>query len=161
MTEPKRRVLAVASGGGHWIQLMRLAPAWDGCAVTYVTTTDGFRKEIQSKARSEGAPQPRYYVVPEAHRWQKARLVRQLLMLAWVFLRTRPHAVITTGAAPGYFAIRLGHLMGAQCAWVDSIANAEELSLSGKQVGRYADIWLTQWEHLASEDGPHHEGSVL
>ena len=48
-------------------------------------------------------------------------------------MRLRPDVVITTGAAPGYFAVRIGKLLGARVVWVDSIANAEELSLSGPE----------------------------
>lgn len=171
-----RRVLAVASGGGHWIQLRRMRPAWAGCAVTYVTTRPGYRDEIARDAgeTGEGRPAPRFLTVPDANRWQKLRLVRQLAAIAWIVLRTRPHAIITTGAAPGYFAIRIGRLLGARTVWVDSIANAEELSLSGRQAGPHADLWLTQWEHLAvpegagpegaareSGRGPHYRGAVL
>ncbi len=160
MTAP-RRVLAVASGGGHWVQLMRLRPAWDGHRVTYVTTTGAFRAEVRRDAAARGQPAPDYFVVPEANRWQKLKLVRQLLGLAIIVLRTRPDAVITTGAAPGYFALRLGRLVGARTAWVDSIANAGELSLSGKRAGRHADLWLTQWPDLARPAGPYFRGAVL
>jgi hypothetical protein len=165
-----RRVLAVASGGGHWIQLRRLRPAWAGCAVTYVTTRPGYQDEVARDAEAgdaedgSGAPPPRFLTVPDANRWQKLRLVRQLARIAWIVLSTRPHAIVTTGAAPGYFAIRIGRLVGARTVWVDSIANAEELSLSGRQAGPHADLWLTQWEHLAAADGgegPHYHGAVL
>jgi Oligosaccharide biosynthesis protein Alg14 like len=170
-----RRVLAVASGGGHWIQLRRLRPAWAGCAVTYVTTRPGYRDEVAREvgemtgdAGEGGGPAPRFLTVPDANRWQKLRLVRQLAAIAWIVLRTRPHAIVTTGAAPGYFAIRIGRLLGARTVWVDSIANAEELSLSGRQAGPHADLWLTQWEHLAlpkgaapAARGPHYRGAVL
>ncbi len=37
MAERRVRVLAVASGGGHWVQLLRLRPAWEGCDVAYAT----------------------------------------------------------------------------------------------------------------------------
>ena len=158
---PERRVLAVASGGGHWVQLLRLRPAWQGCRVTYVTTDPGFRAELEADAAAAGEPRPGYHVVVEANRWQKLRLVRSLLQLSWILLRVRPHAVITTGAAPGYFALRLGKMLGARTAWIDSIANAEELSLSGRKAGRYADLWLTQWEDLARPDGPCYRGAVL
>ena len=70
-------------------------------------------------------------------------------------------AVISTGAAPGYFAIRIGRLLGAKTIWVDSIANAEELSMTGKLVQRHADVWLTQWEHLSRPEGPGFAGAVL
>lgn len=157
----ERRVLAVASGGGHWVQLLRLRPAWQGCRVTYVTTDPAFRAELEAEAAAAGEPRPGYYVVIEANRWQKLRLVRSLVRLAWILIRVRPHAVITTGAAPGYFAIRLGKMLGARTAWIDSIANAEELSLSGRKAGRHADLWLTQWEDLAGPDGPCYRGAVL
>ena len=168
-----RRVLAVASGGGHWIQLRRLRPAWAGCAVTYVTTRAGYRAEVAREAHEmsgqapdaqHDTPPPRFFTVPDANRWQPLRLLRQLAAIAWIVLRTRPHAVVTTGAAPGYFAIRLGRLIGARTVWIDSIANAEELSLSGRRAGAHVDLWLTQWEHLAAPDGepgPRFRGAVL
>ena len=156
-----RRVLAVASGGGHWIQLMRLRPAWDGQDVTYVTTTESLRADVMRDAAERGQRPPGYFVVPEANRWQKLRLIGQLIGLTAIVLRTWPHAVITTGAAPGYFALRLGRLVGARTAWIDSIANAEELSLSGRKAGHYADLWLTQWPDLARPEGPDFRGAVL
>lgn len=159
-TPPRRlRVLAVASGGGHWVQLRRLRPAWEGMDVTYVTTVPGYREEVLRDA--PGNASVGFRLVPDANRWQKLRLVKQLLAIALVVLQVRPDAVVTTGAAPGYFALRLGKLLGARTIWVDSMANAEELSLSGQQAGRHAGTFLTQWEHLAKPEGPHYRGAVL
>ncbi|WP_371038325.1 MULTISPECIES: UDP-N-acetylglucosamine--LPS N-acetylglucosamine transferase [unclassified Rhodosalinus] len=155
------RIMAVASAGGHWMQLLRLQPAWDGCEVTFVSTDPGLRSEAESAAAARGQARPGFVVVQEANRWQKARLVLSLLQTALAVLRLRPDVVITTGAAPGFFAVRLGGLMGARTAWVDSMANAEKLSLSGKKAGPHADLWLTQWPHLASPDGPDYKGSVI
>ena len=45
-----------------------------------------------------------------------------------VVLRERPDVVVSTGAAPGYFALRFGRLFGARTLWLESIANVEELS---------------------------------
>lgn len=155
------RVMAVASAGGHWVQLMRLRPAWRGLEVTYVTTDPGLRQVPCDDARATGDPEPAFRLVTEANRWQKWRLVRQLLGLAVAMVKVRPDAVVTTGAAPGYFALRLGRLLGARTVWIDSLANADELSLSGQKARRHADLWLTQWEHLATLDGPKFLGSVL
>ncbi|MBY8978141.1 UDP-N-acetylglucosamine--LPS N-acetylglucosamine transferase [Rhodobacteraceae bacterium NNCM2] len=152
------KVLAIASGGGHWTELRRLRPAWQGCAVTYVTTDPGYRDEVMQGGDS---PLPGFRAIPDAHRWQKLRLLRQLCTIVMIVLQVRPDAIISTGAAPGYFALRLGRLIGARTIWVDSIANAEELSLSGAMAGRHADLWLTQWEHLARPGGPHYRGGVL
>ena len=104
---------------------------------------------------------PGFHTVVEANRWQKWRLVKQLLGIAFILIRYRPDVVISTGAAPGYFALRLARLIGARTIWIDSMANAEELSLSGQRIGKHADLWLTQWEHLAKPEGPQYLGSVL
>lgn len=155
------KVLAVASGGGHWVQLYRLRRAWEGCAVSFITTTGEFRDEVIADAAERGQTRPGYHVVPEANRWQKLKLLQALFSLTIVLLRVRPQVVITTGAAQGYMAIRIGKLIGARTIWLDSIANAEELSLSGKMAGKHADHWLTQWEDLARPEGPHYHGAVI
>jgi hypothetical protein len=39
-------------------------------------------------------------------------------------------------------------LAGARTVWIDSIANSEKLSLSGRLVRKHVDLCLTQWPHL-------------
>jgi len=134
------------------VQLLRLKPGFDDCDVAFVTVNEGYRSQV---------PGRRFYVVNDATRWNRAALLKSAIKLAWIMLKERPDAVLSTGAAPGYFAIRFGRLMGAKTIWLDSIANVEELSLSGQRVGPYADLWLTQWPHLAKSQGPHCFGAVL
>jgi UDP-N-acetylglucosamine:LPS N-acetylglucosamine transferase len=148
----KQKVLAVASGGGHWIQLTRLMPAFQDCDVAYLTTLQSYRSQVSPS---------RFYVINDGNMNTKLRLMVMAVRVAAVLLRERPHVVISTGAAPGYFAVRLGKLIGARTIWVDSMANAEKLSLSGRRAGAHADLWLTQWPHLATPEGPHYEGAVL
>jgi UDP-N-acetylglucosamine:LPS N-acetylglucosamine transferase len=152
MTVVRRKLMAVASGGGHWIQLLRLAPAFVDFEVVFVTVDDGYRSQVLGS---------RFYLIPDANRWDKVGLLRMTLRLAWILLKERPDAVVSTGAAPGYVALRIAHVLRAQTIWLDSIANIAELSLSGAKVGRYADLWLTQWPHLAGPQGPYYAGSVL
>ena len=160
LTRPTR-IVAIASAGGHWVQLMRLRAAWEGCDVTYVTTDPGLADALRQMSAESGGPEPKLRIITEGNRWQKRRLVRQLLQILMLMLQIRPDAVISTGAAPGYFALRIGKILRARTVWIDSIANAEELSLSGRKIGKHADLWLTQWPHLAGPDGPEFMGSVL
>lgn len=148
----KRRVLAVASAGGHWVQLQRLRPVLAEHDVAFITTDAGYREEL---------PEFRIHAVADASRNKKLKLVLLAFQVLKVLLRERPDVVISTGAAPGYFALRLGRLLGARTIWVDSIANVDEVSLTGRLVRPYADLWLTQWSHLAVPDGPEYAGAVL
>jgi UDP-N-acetylglucosamine:LPS N-acetylglucosamine transferase len=151
MPEKRPRILAVASSGGHWVQLRRLRPAFEGCDVAYLTTDAGHKERV--------APD-RLYTTRDANRWNKVALVVSALKVLWVVLKERPDVVITTGAAPGYFALRFGKLLGARTMWIDSIANVEELSMSGRMASERADLCLTQWPHLAGGK-VRYEGGVL
>lgn len=147
-----RPVLLVASQGGHWVQLRQLAVAFADCQVVYVSTSASVSVEV--------AP-ARLAVVPDANLQARWQLLRLAWRMAWVVLRFRPSHVVSTGAAPGFFALAFGKLVGAQTVWVDSIANAEQLSVSGRHVRRFADLWLTQWPHLAKPQGPFYRGALL
>jgi hypothetical protein len=77
-------------------------------------------------------------------------------------MRERPSVVITTGSAPSLVALGMARtFLRARTIWIDSIANVERLSSSGAQARRVADVWLTQWEHLARPEGPEYWGAVL
>ncbi len=144
--------MAISSGGGHWVQLLRLRPALEGSDTLFVTVNEGYRSDV------EGSP---FRVITDATRWEKLRLVWCSIQILWILILERPDVILSTGAAPGYLAIRMGRLFGAKTIWLDSIANVETLSLSGQRIGRYADLWLTQWEHLNTPEGPYFKGSVL
>lgn len=152
--DPKRvrKVLAVASGGGHWVQLRRVIPALEGHRVVYLTIHPTYRTDV---------PEAKVHVVNDATRWDRIGSLRMALRILWVVLRERPDVVLSTGAAPGFFAILFGRFLGARTIWLDSIANVEAVSMSGRMVRRYADLWLTQWPHLAEPDGPECAGRVF
>lgn len=153
VTVPKRRrILAISSGGGHWVQLNRLRPAFERHDVTWVSVNRAYCMDVEGD---------RFLVVPDATRWSRVSLVKMVLVVAWILLRVRPHVIVSTGAAPGYVALRLGRLLGARTVWIDSIANVERLSMSGEKIGKHAHLWLTQWPHLARKGGPQWRGSVL
>lgn len=147
-----KKVLAVASGGGHWVQMKRLMPVLASHEVTFVTVSEAYRCDVG------GA---RLYAVTDATAWNKFKILWQAFQVLTIVLRIRPDVVVSTGAAPGYFAIRFAKLIGARTIWIDSIANVERLSLSGVKVRPYADLWLTQWQHLTLQCGPWYKGAVL
>lgn len=148
----QKKLLAVASAGGHWIQLNRMIPAFEGHRLHWISTVPGLKTKVQNGT---------FTAVRDASMWDKPGLLVMALQVAWRVLILRPDVVVTTGAAPGFFAILFGRLLGAKTIWVDSVANAEELSLAGRKAKSWATHWLTQWPELARKEGPHYIGSVL
>ncbi len=150
MNQPKR-ILAMASGGGHFVQLLRLRPAFEGHQVTFAT--------VHADAAAEVAPAPllTFRDVSRADLW---RLPLTLWEVARILLKVRPQVIVTTGALPPLLALALVRPFGVRTLWIDSIANSEVLSGSGGEAGWVATRVVTQWPELA-RDGVEHWGSVL
>ncbi|MEM8873796.1 MAG: UDP-N-acetylglucosamine--LPS N-acetylglucosamine transferase [Planctomycetota bacterium] len=162
------RVLVAASGGGHWQQLCRIVrPIVDDPSAFARFAGNDQHRPIELHAATTLAslrdqlPAHRFHLVPEANRTCLFKCAWAMVRIGWLILRIRPDVVITTGAAPGLIALRIGRWFGSRTVWIDSMANVDKLSLSGRRAGPYADLWITQWEHLARSEGPHYMGMLL
>lgn len=134
-----KKLIAVASEGGHWIQLMRLSPAFEDIDVIYVSTNKGLASTFKLN---------NFEVLPDANLDNKFKLLVLLLRSFILVIRVRPSHVVTTGAAPGFAVMLWARIFGAKTIWIDSIANSDELSAAGKKAKFFATHWLTQWPHL-------------
>ena len=152
--EPKKtRVLLISSSGGHWVQMNRLKPALEGNALFFACTDKSYEQVV-----TEG----KFFAVPEASQTSsKFTILAQAFCVLFILLKIKPHAIITTGAAPGFFALFFGRFLKIKTVWLDSIANVDEPSLSGRKAAKYADLYLTQWQHLAGVNGLQYFGSVI
>lgn len=147
----KMKILAIASAGGHWNQLLRLLPAFESHSTTFVSTKENFKTMV---------PGHQFYSVPNATRWNKLGLISIFFKIFKIVKTTRPDVIITTGAAPGLMAIISGRLLGYKTLWIDSIANVEAVSLSGKIAQLFATRTYTQWPDLSNTKF-HFEGNIL
>lgn len=153
MESSRKRILACASLGGHLVQLLRIIRPIEGrCEVTYVTTSpDGC---------PSGCDSSHHHWIPDFSR-RNPLVTFAAFRKCWSILdAARPDAVITTGAAPGLVMLFAARLKGIPTLWIDSIANANELSMSGRIASRIASRTLTQWPHLAN-DGIEYHGPIL
>lgn len=148
------KILAVASTGGHLVQLMRLNAFFHAHDTTLVSTDESIQRPNWCNKIS---------LIPDVNQDSNVAVKMKSLFLAFnVIRREKPDVIISTGALPGLVCVVIGKVVfRKKTIWVDSIANAEELSKSGKAAKNFSDLWLTQWPQLASPDGPSFLGSVI
>jgi UDP-N-acetylglucosamine:LPS N-acetylglucosamine transferase len=137
-----KKILAISSPGGHWTQMQRISASFSSHDVVYVSTLKGYADEVRNN---------KYYQVVDASSWSKLSLISLFFQLLKIILKERPDIVISTGAAPGFFAIIMSRCIGARTIWLDSIANYERISFSGRLVKYFTHLHLTQWEHLKNQ----------
>jgi len=140
MGENNKKICLAASAGGHLTQLLKIVESWKKYESIYVSTSNVTASKLTQFGKT--------YIVGECNRQHVIECLKVLLRCIAVILKERPDYVLSTGAAPGFFVCITAKLFGARVVWVDSIANVKKLSLSGKLIRPFADLFLTQWPEL-------------
>ena len=136
-----KKIIAVASIGGHWIQLLRIAqPMAEHYEMVYVSTHPKCATMVEGQ---------KFFQTADFSRSDAWKLIPSFFKAIKTIRQEKPDAIITTGAAPGLVYLLAGKLLGRKTIWIDSIANAEHLSASGRMASRFASRTYTQWKDLA------------
>lgn len=137
------KVVAIASVGGHWVELQRLMPAFSGMEMVFISTRASLSSTVSGN---------KFYSIPDANRWNKFKLLLVLFEVFRIIYNERPDVIISTGAAPGLMGLAVGKMLRIKTIWVDTIASASKLSLSGRIAKKFVDRIYTQWPNLAAEN---------
>lgn len=141
------RLVVGASAGGHLNELLILLGAargvWPVEPVAFVTTMS---IAVQAFAAA-GRP---VVVLGQADRLQPLLAIRVLVRALHAAWKLRPDVVVTTGSMPLAFFCFWSRLLGARIVWIDSVAQVDGLSMSGRFVRSFADLCLVQWPEVAA-----------
>lgn len=126
--------------------------AFSDFETVYVSTFDNYSGMVEGS---------RFYTVRDASRFDLRPFIVIFLKALWILLRERPQVVVTTGSAPMLAFVMLGKLAGRRTLWIDSIANSQRLSSSGRIAKRLAIPVVSQWSDVAEMEGVECWGRVV
>lgn len=139
----RKKILAVASSGGHWMQLLRITKSLENTfEIIYVSTLPD--RELSVKGRI-------FRLISDFSRTDAIKIVLVFIQAIKIIRNEKPDVIMTTGAAPGLVMVFVGWLFRKKTIWIDSLANVEHLSLSGRIASRFVSRTYTQWKGL--QDG--------
>ena len=148
-----KKICAVASIGGHWIQLLRITSSLNNnFDIFYISTHGKCSTMVKDK---------KFYKINDFSRWDCYKMIPTFFSILKILIKESPDVVISTGAAPGLITILVAKLLGKKTIWIDSIANVEHLSFSGRIASKFASRIYTQWENLADGKKIFYAGNVL
>jgi len=140
------KVCVGASSGGHMTELLGLLETidiWPVKPTLYVTT----REIWANKLRTRGTT----YVVGECDRNKPFKILLTLIRSLYFVLKERPDVVITTGSLPLAVVCLVAKVFRSKVIWIDSLAQLEDLSMSGKLMLKFSDLLLAQWPEVAAK----------
>lgn len=147
-----KKVLIVASPGGHLMQMLALEPAWSDAERTWVTlrSTDvEYLLQDEDVIYGHG-PTPRDI----GNFFRNLRLARRILR------EQDPGVIISTGAGLALPFFLLGRIQRRRLIYVESITRVEKLALTGRLVYPLADAFFVQWDSLSQLRRARFHGSV-
>ena len=146
--------MLVCSPGGHLLELLSLEPAYRHLKATWVTLPGPDVDHLLAG---------RDVLVAHGPTTRSLGKLLRNLPIAWNAVRRRdPDVILSPGAGLAVPFFLIGWLLNRRLVYVESLARAESLSLSGRLVYPLVDRFFVQWPQLA-----HHyrkarfEGSVL
>ena len=144
------KLLVVLGEGGHTTELLNLVDLLgDVYDYHYVIS-----KEDNLSASRIRYPGPIYTLTrPRGkHTGALSSVCRTFLAGAEslrVLLRVRPVAILSTGPAIAVPVSVIGKLLGAHVVFVETGSRVRSLSLTGRIMYRWADLFFVQWPQLA------------
>jgi beta-1,4-N-acetylglucosaminyltransferase len=150
---PIRRVLLVASPGGHLQQMLALEPAWADLDATWVTLPGSDVGDLL-----EG----RVVLFAHGPTNRDLRMLLRNLPLAWRVIRAcDPDVILSTGAGVCVPFFWVGRVLGRRCVYLESLARVESVSLTGRLVYPVANEFMVQWRGAELMRRAHHVGTIL
>jgi len=147
MVEQRQEKVCVgASSGGHMTELLGLLETveiWPIKPTLYVTTRKIWAQKLQALGKT--------YIVGECDRYKPFRVLLTFILSLYFVLKERPDVIITTGSLPLAVVCLVAKYFGCKIIWIDSVAQFEDLSMSGKLMLKKADLLLTQWPEVAEK----------
>ncbi len=140
-----KKVLFISSTGGHLSELLKLKKVmkrYESYLVTEKTETTkdlhfDFIKRVFYVVYSTRFHFNYIYIFPY-------NIIKSLI----IFLKIRPNVIISTGAHTAVPMCYIGKLFRRKVIYIETMANINTKTLTGKLLYPIADVFIVQWESM-------------
>ena len=144
--EKKKKVLFIASTGGHLSELMQLRPLFDYYDYRIITEKTPSNLSLKDKYKKKVS-----FVIYGTKDHNFTYLFK-LFFNCWIelfnYIKFRPKYIVTTGAHIAGPMCCIGKLFGSKIIFIETFANINTKTITGKLVYKFADLFLVQWEDM-------------
>ena len=144
--ENKKKVLFISSTGGHFDELLQLKPLFKKYNSYIITEKDKSNEGLKEIYGDK------MYFLPYGTR---AKLLTYIFKYFYLCLRTvylyfkiRPKVIITTGTHTAGPMCIIGKIFGSKIIYIETIANTNKKTATGKLIYPIADLFIVQWEEM-------------
>lgn len=141
-----KKVLFISSTGGHFNELLQLKPLFDKYDYHIITEKDdmtkGYKKEYKEKIS---------YMIygTRSHMFKYIfQLIANCFITLFLFIKIRPKYIVTTGTHTAGPMCVLGKIFRKKIIYIETFANRNTKTATGKLIYKFADLFIVQWEEM-------------
>ncbi len=141
-----KKVLFIASTGGHLNELMQLEPLFEKYDYSIITEKDKTNESLKEKYGK------RLYFLPYGTRTKLFAYIFKYFYLClktiYLYFKIRPNAIVTTGTHTAGPMCIIGKIFKSKVIYIETFANRNKKTATGKLIYKIADLFIVQWEEM-------------
>lgn len=142
----KKKVLFIASTGGHLDELMQLKPMFD--KYDYYIVTEKTKSNLNLKKKFPKKISYLVYGTKDHMLTYPFKLLFNCFKSLFIYLKIRPKYIVSTGAHTAGPMCCIGKIFGSKIIYIETFANSKTRSATGSIVYKFADLFIVQWESM-------------
>lgn len=142
----KKKVLFIASTGGHLNELMQLSEMFE--QFDYHLITEKTKSNLVLKEEYKEKLDFLVYGTKDHKFTYPFRLLYNAFKSVFLYLKIHPDYIVTTGVHTAGPMCCIGKILGSRIIFIETFANISTKTVTGRLLYPIADKFIIQWESL-------------
>lgn len=142
----KRNVMFISSTGGHLSEMLQLKSLFD--KYNYHIVTEKTKSNLNLKDKYKGKVDFLVFGTKDFMLTYPFKLLYNCFKSVYIYFKIHPDYIITTGAHTAGPMCCLGKIFGSKIIYIETFANMNTKTITGKLLYPIADKFIVQWESM-------------
>ena len=141
-----KKILFISSTGGHLSELLQLKPMFK--KYDYHIVTEKTKSTLSLKKEYKDKIDYLVYGTKDHLFTYIFKFIFNIFKSFYLYIKIRPKIIITTGTHTAVPMCYIGKLFRSKIIFIETFANINTRTLSGRLVYPISDLFIIQWEEL-------------
>ena len=142
----RKKVLFISSTGGHLNELLQLKPLFKKYEYNIITEKDKANIDLKKQYGEK------LYFLPYGTRAKLFTYIFKYIFLClktvYLYFKINPKVIVTTGTHTAGPMCVLGKIFGSKIVYIETYANTNKKTATGRLIYPIADLFIVQWEEM-------------
>lgn len=141
-----KKVMFISSTGGHLSEMMQLKKLFK--KYNYYLVTEKTPDNLYLKKKHPKKVSFLIYGTKDHFLIYPFKLILNSILSLFIYIKVHPRVIITTGTHTAGPMCCIGKLFGSKIIYIETMANMDTKTVTGRLVYKFADLFIVQWKSM-------------